>query len=333
MRSTRDLSVRRGLAGNLLLALAAILLPFLLLEGGLRLYHVYVKARSSLRRSDNPNLIFVRKPHARRDFNALGFRDREHAVEKPAGMFRIIALGDSVTEGYEIDESDMYTRKLQSLLDRHGGRYEILNFGTSQYSTMQEVEVFKESGLMMGPDLVILGYVLNDASMDGSANDFFRRDRAPSLALEWFARNARAALRIRPRSDWLPGCHRFDYYSRMHCDAGKWARVSASLRELGELARRHGFRVVMVVFPLMEDGAESFAGYKWRDVHTRVIEEAARHGFASLDLLPPFARWRPADVKVAPDDRVHPNKLGHEIAAYAIYRQLLDMGVVSRATE
>jgi hypothetical protein len=49
------------LGGNLLLALAATLLPFLMLEAGMRLYHVYVKARTTLVASDNPKLIFVRR--------------------------------------------------------------------------------------------------------------------------------------------------------------------------------------------------------------------------------------------------------------------------------
>jgi lysophospholipase L1-like esterase len=282
--------------------------------------------------SDNPKVIFVRKPHARPDFNSLGFRDRERTVRKPPGVVRIIVLGDSVTEGYEIDARDMYSRKLESLLNRHGERYEVVNFGRSQYSTVQEVESFKESGVQMNPDLVTVAYVLNDASTDGTANDFFRRDRAPSLALEWFVRRASAALGLRPRSTWLQGCQPFDHVSRMHCDAGNWARLSASLRELGALSNRHGFRILMAVFPIMENGEEaSFEDYQWRDIHARVLEEGVRNGFAPLDLLPYFARWRPADVKVSPTDTVHPNRLGHEIAARAIYGRLVDMRIATQA--
>ena len=51
--------------------------------------------------------------------------------------------------------------------------------------------------------------------------------------------------------------------------------------------------------------------------------EGARNGFATLDLLPYFAQWQPADLKLGPDDMLHPNELGNEIAAAAIYRALV----------
>jgi lysophospholipase L1-like esterase len=323
--------IPQGLPSNLLLSLISILLTLVAIEGGMRLHHAYRKARTSLAASDNPEIIFTRKPHARPDFNSMGFRDRARSVEKPAGIFRILVLGDSVTEGLGVDAADIYTRRLESLLNQRGTRFEVVNLGVSQYSTTQEVAAFRESGVKMSPDLAILAYVLNDAAEGGSASRFFLRDKAPSLALHWLVRRAGAVRGARDSGNWLPGCERFDYVSRAHCDADGWARITAAFRTLGELSRRHGFHVLLVVFPLMENGPDaSFAAYKWTGIHRQVIDESARHGFSTLDLLPAFARWRPAALKISPNDRVHPNPLGHRIAADALYRQLVDMRIAGQ---
>lgn len=322
-------NARRGgrLARNLLLSLVATLLPFVAIEFGLRLYHAYVKARSSYEHADNPSVVFVRKPHAHQEINSLGFRDYEYAIQKPPGVYRVITLGDSVTDGYGVDFGDMYTKKLESLLREHDGRYEVISFGMSQYATVQEIALFKELGVKMRPDLVIVSYVLNDPTMDGSINDFFTRDRAGSLAVEWLLRKSRELLSVRDRFDQVKGCRHFEYYSHMHCDADKRAAISASLRELRGLSRRHGFRVLLVVFPLLDDSA-SFEDYRWSQIHERIVEEAADNGFAVLDLLPYFAQLPPSQLRIAPTDMLHPNGLGNQIAATAIHRKLVGLGVV-----
>jgi len=317
---------RSGLGSRLLLLLVGILLPLLALEVVLRLNHVRVKALSVYQPAADPIVSYVGKPHARPDINALGFRDREHAIAKPPGVFRILVLGDSVTNGYGVEVEEMYTRRLESLLaERDGERYEVVNFGLPQYSTVQEVTLFRERGAQMRPDLVIVGYVLNDPTRSGRINDFFEHDRAPSLAAEWLTRQVKEVLRLREPVELLDDCEPFDYYSRLNCDAGKWATVSASFRELGSLSRADGFPVLVVIFPLV-DGA-CFDDYRWGSFHRRVAEEAAANGFACLDLLPVFAQRSPSELWIKRSDDLHPNPLGHRIAATAIYRALVDLGV------
>jgi len=328
VEKARYKACRTKLSRNLLLVLVATLLPFVMLELGMRLYHVYVRVRSPYRQADKPGVIFVRKPHAGPEVNSLGFRDHEYETQKPAGLFRIIVLGDSITNGYRLDFEDMYTKRLESLLNAHVQRYEVISFGMNQYSTVQEVALFKELGLSMRPDLVIIAYVLNDPTPGGSINNFFMRDKATSLALEWIIRKSKAVLRVEDRYNQLKGCRYFDYYSRMHCDADKWAAVSASLRELRELSRRYDFHVLLVIFPLLEnDALASFEEYRWGYIREQVIEEATRNGFSSLDLLPSFGKWQPSVLKVAPNDMLHPNKLGNQVVAPAIYRALVGLGI------
>jgi lysophospholipase L1-like esterase len=322
-----------GRRGRLALSVGAILVSLLALESGFRLYHAVVDARSRYQPADDPSVLFVGKPHFAPGVNALGFRDVEHAIPKPPGVYRILVLGDSVTAGYGVEFADAYPRRLASLLrGREDQSYEVVNFGLSQYSTVQEVALFRERGSRMRPDLVVLAYVLNDPTRDGGINDYFERHRAPSLAAEWLTRRSKELLRVPEGVERIPGCRSFDYYSWMHCDADKWARVSAAFGDLGSLSRRDGFRVLVVIFPLLPDSA-SFSGYPWQSIHHRVAAEAARNGFATLDLLAVFAERTPSELALAPSDPLHPSRLGHEIAAQAIYRELSDLGVGSSRTQ
>ena len=64
--------------------------------------------------------------------SSLGFRDREMAVDKPSGVFRILALGDSFTFGVGVEGNQAYPKVLETLLNRSGGlgrRVEVINAG------------------------------------------------------------------------------------------------------------------------------------------------------------------------------------------------------------
>ncbi len=319
-----------GLLSRLFMVLVAIILPLVMIEVAMRGYHTYVKIHSQYQHAANSRLVFIRKPHAYREINVLGFRDQEYKFRKPTDVFRIIVLGDSVTNGYRVDFDEMYTNRLAVFLNKHRQRYEVMNFGINQYSTVQEIELLKDVGLRMNPDLVILSYVLNDPTPDGSVNDFFRRDKAVSLVYEWVTRRSKAALHVQKPFHPIDGCHYFDYYSKMHCDATKWTAVQDAFQEFRALSQQYGFRILLVVFPLLENHKHAtFDGYRWISIHKRIVEEATRNGFSSLDLLPHFSKRTPLDLKVSPTDTLHPNGLGNEIAAAAIYQKLADLGIVT----
>jgi len=62
--------------------------------------------------------------------NALGFREPHLPSPKPPGVLRVVALGDSFTQGYGVEEHQAWPRRLETVLDaRHPGRYEVVNLG------------------------------------------------------------------------------------------------------------------------------------------------------------------------------------------------------------
>ena len=91
--------------------------------------------------------------------NSRGFRDVEHAFEKPPGTYRVVVLGDSFIEGGQVDLEQSFTRVLEAeLADALGRPVEVINLGTSGYGQVQELVVLREEGLRYDPDLVLVAF-------------------------------------------------------------------------------------------------------------------------------------------------------------------------------
>jgi hypothetical protein len=151
----------------LLSTLASLLIAELVVRQSGRAPEMFVVQKGRFRISENPLIGYELVPHFESDragsmldfrgkANSQGFRDREHSLEKPEGVFRMLVLGDSITQGLGVrDDEAVFTSVLErELNERSDGRFEVLNFGVSGYNTQQEVETLRQKGLDYAPDLV-----------------------------------------------------------------------------------------------------------------------------------------------------------------------------------
>src|SRR3989442_15392782 len=65
--------------------------------------------------------------------NTRGFRDAEADVVKRPGVFRIVLLGDSITWGHGVDQTERYGDLLAEELRRRGLAVEVVNLAVSGY--------------------------------------------------------------------------------------------------------------------------------------------------------------------------------------------------------
>jgi lysophospholipase L1-like esterase len=99
--------------------------------------------------------------------NSFGFREREFAIPKPDNVFRIMVLGDSLTWGAGLAVEERYTNRLEKYLnERLKGKFpkriEVLNFGIPGGPTIAERDILRTFIDLVNPDLVIVGFCLND---------------------------------------------------------------------------------------------------------------------------------------------------------------------------
>jgi len=283
-----------------------------LIEVGLRIRYRESFAKHEDRRylfipSPNPALIYeMRASHdavypgtdIEVHTNAAGFRDREF-TSKPQGRFRIVVVGDSVTVGWEVASELTYPKQLERLLAQRGGAdVDVFNMGVGGYNSLQEVELIRSKALAYDPDLIILGFVLNDSVLwghDGGATRYFLH----SGSMLW------DLLRFR--------------VARMRYWFGD-DLVTEAFRKLADLVGERKVPVLVVVFPYLEE--DDSGGYPYQETHDQVAALSKRHGFDLLDLLEPFRRAGLATLRSRTGDIIHPDAQGHRIAAEAIFAHL-----------
>jgi hypothetical protein len=92
--------------------------------------------------------------------NSLGFRDREWDPAKPAGLVRVALLGDSFVEALQVPFERTAAQLLEAKLTARAAaadastRWEVLNFGISNYSVGQYLLVWEGYARRFGPDFV-----------------------------------------------------------------------------------------------------------------------------------------------------------------------------------
>lgn len=108
-------------------------------------------------------------------YNAFGLRGPEITPEKPAGTFRIIALGDSSTFG-ATEDTDTYPAWLQRILREDYGltNVEVINAGVQGYTTWHTLSNFEFRMLELDPDLIIFYQSVIDISGRAANPDCYR---------------------------------------------------------------------------------------------------------------------------------------------------------------
>jgi len=116
--------------------------------------------------------------------NSIGIRDSEYLHPPPTNTYRILALGDSQTFGNGLDLADTWPKQLETVLNREAKKYlrfEVLNAGIPGSATWQHEIILQRMIHNYHPDMVILGFYVNDVSKRVPVE--FKKDNTNTLKL------------------------------------------------------------------------------------------------------------------------------------------------------
>lgn len=205
------------------------------------------------------------------DHNSAGMRDGPLGPKKNA--FRVLWVGDSL--GYYGESAgDTCPGRLEKWLNdnKRQGSCEVLNASTKGYTNYQELVYLKRRGLEFEPDLVVLGFCLNDLHkslhnfvvLDGQIvatsnhfNDNVERSLLPrgwvgslvrpSLFLTWLWTKSNAALvDLGFRNGYLFDC-RVDTHTAWQ--DMPWDTIERQLAKMITVCRARKVSLAVVVFP------------------------------------------------------------------------------------
>ena len=254
--------------------------------------------------------------------NSMGWRDVEHSVQKPLGVFRILGLGDSYLFGQGVRREDIALTKigirLQEGLDI--GRVETINTGTSGTNTSDQLATLREAGLSYDPDLVILFYVPNDVEIDLYDNrqkvEFFRDytsiyqrpDRLSEFSKLW------GWARQRFQQLYTARKHVRDSVAAFSAESPGWRQSREALQQIQQLLRERGSSLLVVIFPFFHN---LNGHYPFQKVHDIVSDYCESIGIPVLDLRDSYRDYEGPELWVHATDQ-HPNEEANEIAAEAV---------------
>jgi len=167
----------KSVCANLLLMAIVALIALLIAEAAVRYLYkdqvvMYPRYQTAASYGDftirklRPNSVFWHTSidgRWRFETNSKGFRnDREFSYDKPTGMIRVLSLGDSHTEGFEVRQENTFSSVIQQQLDKAGVAAEVINTGVSGFSNAEELVLLENEGIKYHPDYVVLAFFGND---------------------------------------------------------------------------------------------------------------------------------------------------------------------------
>ena len=277
------------------------------------------------------------------EINSLGQRGPEYVLGDPGKEYRVVCLGDSCTFGKGVYERECWPRQLETMLSEEARRThaewtpKVANLGVNGYSGKSYMRMFEQRGKQLEPDLVVVGYNLNDFPNAIKAVDeavFGKRGLRQAVPtglrdfLGRFAlyRFARATYYVLNREkDWGNA----EGFARGAGDAGLdsevWATQRSYLQGIRDAAREVGARTAVFLFP--------YESQVYLDSYVQTPIERLSALCAELEI--PFvdlaSEFRAAARRTEPPmplflrgDRYHPNALGYQIVAEAVRALILD---------
>jgi hypothetical protein len=281
---------------KLALVLFSLLVVALLLEIFLRVlfYHsldfsmeMWKYAVAMKRSVPDPKLSFVHEPNSHGFFmgqdvriNSLGLRDREFSLEKPPGTYRILMLGDSTTFGWGVSLDDTAAKILEKELNEQPPpgyqRFEVINAGTGNYDTVQEVELYKTRGRELHPDMVILVYFINDPEPVPRQRNILLIDR--SYLIAFLTNRLDGVLR---KTGTRPGWKAY-YASLYDDDKPGFQACKAALLDLAATTRAENSQLIVALLPELHEINQD---YPFTAEHQKIKDALAPTGVPVLDLI------------------------------------------------
>lgn len=267
-----------------------------------------------------PDPLLFWRPAPRSPYNRHGYLGPDFEADKPAGVFRVLALGDSNTEG---GGHRPWPDHLRDHLRPARGACEVINGGVAGYSSLQGLRRFREAQRYR-PDVTLVSFGWNDVATTRGPRDL--ELKPPPMA--WVA-----IERVLVRYAAYLTLKRLGQRSGNAAGAGELQhRVTEDeyLENLGALVqegRAAGVAVVLLTRPHRERPEALRALADWQaqvpQYNEALRQRARREGWPLIDVQGHFLEHHPEKFV----DSCHFSTSGNEEAGRFVAQELRSLGL------
>jgi lysophospholipase L1-like esterase len=241
--------------------------------------------------------------------NQWGLRDKEYALAKPEGTYRVALLGASTGMGWGVADDESFEWLLEDKLNQENSGetyqdYEILNFSVSGYTTVQSLMAFEDKALDFEPDAIwfvahpndedrVLTHILSRVSQGVDVEYDYLRDLIQQAGLNQQTSEVQAKRALKPHAEEI---------------------VSWAYRSMVEESRKRGILPVLIVIPRI-------VGMEEPEAAARQVQLAEEAGFVVLDMADVY-KGQDIDSILLESWDWHPNARGHLLIAQRLYEAL-----------
>lgn len=259
--------------------------------------------------SANPVLMWKYRPYGEFGLiktNRYGCRDVDFETkDKPAHIYRIAFIGDSITLGLAVSAEETFVRQFEIRANRlHPKRViQALNFGVAGYNTVQIHEMLRTKVLDFSPNKVVYMMCLNDFDFIESSGKqilYFQKPKS------FFAYKVERLYRK------LSGIDYHLYFFRKNKLV-----VFQKIIDMSAMLKQKGVDFQVVILPVFYENTTDFNHYPLMGMHEEIRSFLQDHGISFIDMLDVFA------VQKEPPqhyflDVYHPSVAGHQFIAWQL---------------
>lgn len=270
--------------------------------------------------------------------------ERPKQESRPEAL-RVLALGDSFTNGVGVFTEDTWPARLQIYLDhilQSETPTQVVNCGRADHFSVDVALRFQDYKEVHRPDVVVYAFVLNDVpppqldaveepadisfQFENSPAYLNRMDRDPLMG-PWTRNSAIARFFAERYITRRIAIATEQMYQAAFTDRNRLNLLTAldAVESMQTDCRIHDRRYLVAIFPMFYN----LDDYPLKSAHILLTRELEERGIEVLDLLSVYEGLRDEDLQVHPTD-FHPNEHAQRMAAEAIGNRLVDLGWTSR---
>lgn len=221
--------------------------------------------------------------------NSSGFRGPEFG-DKGLGSQKIAYIGDSFTFGWGVNQDELYPIYLEEELEKEPYNLKIntYNFGVPGYNTFHQLHQLTSITKEYELDLVILGFVLNDA--EPQMNVIRKPAETYENVNSWLLSHTKHKINRKifsKRQVLVPGhVHMEPLNKAFEQKNVKWKKSKESFFSIVNLCNQENIPLLVVIFPGYNVKFDS--SYCCNVIHDEVVSWSQEAKVDYIDLLPYF---------------------------------------------